>query len=130
MILVTGASGTVGSAVLREVLKSGKPVKAMYRSRDDAARAPAGTPAVIADFADTPSLLRALEGVDTIYLVCSPVRELVQLESNVLDACREAGVRHVVLSSALGAGDYAKSLRAARAPERMAFSRACWSRRP
>jgi uncharacterized protein YbjT (DUF2867 family) len=37
------------------------------------------------------------------------VRELVELESNMIDACREAGVKHVVLNSALGAGDFAKS---------------------
>jgi len=55
------------------------------------------------------SLGRALEGVDAVYLVCSPVRELVELEGNMVDACREAGVRHVVLNSALGAGDYPKS---------------------
>jgi uncharacterized protein YbjT (DUF2867 family) len=109
MILVTGASGSAGGAVLKEVAKTNKPFKAMYRSREDAARVPAGIPAVIADFADKPSLLRALEGVDTVYLVCSPVRELVELEGNMVDACREAGVRHVVLNSALGAGDYSKS---------------------
>ena len=81
----------------------------MYRSPGDAARATHDTGAVIADFADKPSLGRALEGVDAVYLVCSPVRELVELEGNMVDACREAGVRHVVLNSALGAGDYPKS---------------------
>ena len=109
MILITGASGNAGSAVLREVLKSGSGVRAMYRSKEEAAKVPQGATAVIADFADKPSLRRALEGVDTVYLVCSPVRELVELESNMIDACREAGVKHVVLSSALGAGDFAKS---------------------
>src|SRR5215472_14998224 len=109
MILVTGASGSAGGAVLNEVLKTNKPFKAMYRSREDAARVPAGIPAVVADFADKPSLRRALEGVDAVYLVCSPVRELIELESNMVDACRETGVRHVVLNSALGAGDYSKS---------------------
>ena len=64
---------------------------------------------MIADFADKPSLSRALEGVDTVYLVCSPVRELAELEGNMVDACQAAGVRHVVLNSALGAGDYRKS---------------------
>ena len=81
----------------------------MYRSPGDAARATHDTGAVIADFADKPSLGRALEGVDAVYLVCSPVRELVELEGNMVEACREAGVRHVVLNSALGAGDYPKS---------------------
>jgi uncharacterized protein YbjT (DUF2867 family) len=109
MILVTGASGNAGGTVLGEVLKTGKPVKAMYRSPDDAAKSPGNTQAVIADFGDRPSLARALKGVDTVYLVCSPVRELVELEGNMLDACREGGVRHVVLNSALGAEDYAKS---------------------
>jgi uncharacterized protein YbjT (DUF2867 family) len=109
MILVTGASGSAGGAVLKEVAKTNKPFRAMYRSREDAARVPGGVPAVIADFADKPSLRRALEGVDTVYLVCSPVRELVELEGNMVDACRETGARHVVLNSALGAGDYSKS---------------------
>jgi uncharacterized protein YbjT (DUF2867 family) len=81
----------------------------MYRSSDDAAKAPHNAGAVIADFADKASLVRALEDVDAVYLVCSPVRELVELEGNMLDACREAGVRRVVLNSALGAADYPKS---------------------
>ncbi|HTG26958.1 MAG TPA: SDR family oxidoreductase [Methylomirabilota bacterium] len=109
MILITGASGNAGGAVLREVLKSGSGVRAMYRSKEEAAKAAKGATAVIADFADKQSLRGALEGVDTVYLVCSPVRELVELESNMIDACREAGVKHVVLNSALGAGDFPKS---------------------
>ena len=109
MILITGASGNAGGAVLREVLKIGSGVRAMYRSKEDSAKVPQGAIAVIADFADQQSLSRALEGVDTVYLVCSPVRELVELESNMIDACRESGVKHIVLNSALGAGDFAKS---------------------
>src|SRR5215472_17085472 len=109
MILVTGASGSAGGAVLKEVAKTNKPFRAMYRLREDAARVPANVPTGIADFGDKPSLRRVLEGVDTVYLVCAPVRELVELEGNMLDTCRETGVRHVVLNSALGAGEYPKS---------------------
>jgi uncharacterized protein YbjT (DUF2867 family) len=109
MILVTGASGTVGRPVLEEVVKTGKPVKAMYRKAEDARSAPAGVATVIADFADKASLAKALQGIDTLYLVCSPIPQLVELESNVIDACKQAGVSYVVLNSALGAGDYPKS---------------------
>ena len=109
MILITGASGNVGGAILRELLKSGSEVRAMYRSKEEAAKTPQGANAVIADFADKQSLRRALDGVDTVYLVCSPVRELVELESNMIDACSEAGVKHVAQNSALGAGDFPKS---------------------
>ena len=109
MILVTGASGNVGGAVLRELLEAGVPVRGMCRSAEEAAKAPASANPVIADFADRASLDRALTGVDKVFLVCSPIPQLVELESNVLDACRERGIRQVVQNSALGAGVYNKS---------------------
>jgi len=40
MILITGATGTVGRAVLDEVRRTKSPAKAMYRSADDAKNAP------------------------------------------------------------------------------------------
>jgi uncharacterized protein YbjT (DUF2867 family) len=109
MILITGASGTVGRAVLAEVTRSGRAHRAMYRSKEDAAKAPSGTETVIADFADRASLAQAFRGIDGVYLVCSPIRELVALESNAIEACEASGVQRVVLNSALGAGDYDKS---------------------
>ena len=109
MILITGASGTVGRMVLAEVARGGERVRAMYRSKEEAAKAPAGTEAVIADFSKKASLLAALRGVESVYLVCSPIPELVQLEGNAIEASEEAGVRRIVLNSALGAGDYGKS---------------------
>lgn len=109
MYLITGASGTVGNAVLKEVAKSGAKHRAMYRSTAEAAKAPTGTPTVIADFAKKETLPSALRDVTSIYLVCSPIPDLVALESNMIDACAAAGVNHVVLNSALGAGDYPKS---------------------
>jgi uncharacterized protein YbjT (DUF2867 family) len=109
MILITGASGTVGKAVLAEVARSGAKHRAMYRSKEEAAKAPAGTETVIADFSDKASLAPALRGVESVYLVCSPIPDLVQLERNVIEACASAGVSRIVLNSALGAGDYTKS---------------------
>jgi uncharacterized protein YbjT (DUF2867 family) len=109
MILITGASGTVGKAVLKAVARSGAKHRAMYRSKEEAAKAPAGTETVIADFSNKASLAQALHGVERVYLVCSPIPQLVELEGNVIDASQAAGVRHVVQNSALGAGDWPKS---------------------
>jgi uncharacterized protein YbjT (DUF2867 family) len=109
MILITGASGTVGKAVLREVAKAGATHRAMYRSKEEAAKALPGTQTVIADFSDRPSLALALRGVESVYLVCSPIPQLVELESNVIDASQAAGVKRIVLNSALGAADFPKS---------------------
>src|SRR6516225_319909 len=109
MILVTGASGNVGGEVLQELLRSGAAVRSMYRSNEDVAKAPAGANPAIADFADRASLDRALEGVDRVYRVCSPIPQLVELESNMVDACRNHGIRHLVLNSALGADTFDRS---------------------
>jgi uncharacterized protein YbjT (DUF2867 family) len=109
MILITGASGSVGKAVLQEASRKEPKVRAMYRSKEEGAKAPSRCEAVLADYSDKQSLRNALHGVTSVYLVCSPIPQLAELESNMVDACKESGVKHVVLNSALGAGDYAKS---------------------
>ena len=109
MILITGSSGSVGKAVLQEAIRKESKVRGMYRSREEAAKAPSGWEAVLADYADKQSLREALDGVNSVYVVCSPIPQLVELESNMVDACKESGVKHVVLNSAMGAGDYPKS---------------------
>ena len=109
MYLVTGASGTMGKAVLVEIARSGSEHRAMYRSYTKAAEAPAGTPTVIADFSKKDTLPPALEGIHSVYLVCSPIPQLIELEWNMIDACVTAGVGHIVLSSAMGAREWRKS---------------------
>ncbi|HVH70111.1 MAG TPA: SDR family oxidoreductase [Candidatus Dormibacteraeota bacterium] len=113
MILITGASGHMGKAVLNEVVQlaaqTGEEYRAMYRSVAQAAKAPVETPTVIADFAKKDTLPTALHNVTSVYLVCSPVPQLIELEWNMIDACVAAGVSHIVLHSALGAREYRKS---------------------
>ena len=106
MILVTGASGNAGKEVLKSIVASGQPAKALFRSTQDAGNVPAGVPAVIADFGDAGALNRALEGINKVYLVCAPVPQLVELESKAIDACKGAGVEYIVLNSALGAATF------------------------
>src|SRR5713101_6509987 len=109
MILITGASGSVGKAVLQEASRKQSKFRAMFRSKQEAAKAPAGCETVLGDYSDKQSLRNALEGVTSIYVVCSPIPQLVELEGTVLGVCKESGVEHVVLNSALGAGDFPKS---------------------
>lgn len=109
MILVTGASGNAGGAVINELLKTATPFRGMYRSQQDAAKAPPGVATVVADFSSMESMNRALTGIESVYLVCSPIPALVELESSVIDACRGSGVKHLMLNSALGAADYPQS---------------------
>ncbi|MFF5981226.1 NAD(P)H-binding protein [Streptomyces olindensis] len=96
MILVTGATGNIGSALLRELHEAGAaPVRALTR---DAGRAafPEGIEAVEGDLAQADSLKAALEGVRSLFLLSG-----MGAEAEVLAAARQAGVEHVVLVSSI-----------------------------
>ena len=109
MILITGASGNAGGAVLSAAINLKLPVRAMYRSKDDAKNVLKAVETVFADFADKASLQDALQGIKSVYLVCGPIPQLVELEGNMITACKAAGVKHILLNSALGAGKFNKS---------------------
>ncbi|MGK5442209.1 SDR family oxidoreductase [Micromonospora sp. URMC 105] len=68
MILVTGATGTVGREVVSVLRARGEPVRAVTRD-PTAARLPADVEAVRADLADPPSLAPHLADVDAVFLV-------------------------------------------------------------
>jgi uncharacterized protein YbjT (DUF2867 family) len=73
-ILVTGATGNVGSRVARELSQRGARVRAFVR---DPARATAilgdDIELAIGDLADPDSLRRALAGADRLFLACANV---------------------------------------------------------
>ncbi|MEV0573299.1 NAD(P)H-binding protein [Streptomyces sp. NPDC050392] len=96
MILVTGATGNIGSALVRELRTLGAgPLRALTR---DTARAafPEGVEAVEGDLADANSLKAALEGVRSLFLVSR-----VGADAGIIEAARRAGVEHVVLVSSI-----------------------------
>ena len=68
MILVTGATGTVGRQVVAQLRERGMPVRAVTRNPGSAGL-PAGVEVVRADLADPASLEPHLAGVDAVFLV-------------------------------------------------------------
>ncbi|WP_163512656.1 NAD(P)H-binding protein [Fodinicola acaciae] len=92
MILVTGASGTIGSEVLRQLRAAGQPVRAMSRRL-------AGDDVVRADFTDAESLRKAVDGVDAIFLATAPGGAVAEHDRAMIEA---AGARKVVKLSAVG----------------------------
>ncbi|WP_405764044.1 NAD(P)H-binding protein [Streptomyces sp. NBC_00080] len=107
MILVTGATGTVGGEVVRR-LPAGVRVRIMARDPGRVTGAPAGAQTVAGDHEDPGSLARALAGVGTAFLVTTRVGG--GDDAAFVAAARRAGVRRVVKLSAAavldpGAGD-------------------------
>jgi uncharacterized protein YbjT (DUF2867 family) len=99
MILVTGAAGTVGSEVVRQLKEAGIAFRAGYSSEAKKN----GSEAVVANFADPQSLRNALQGVDKVFLVSGGAPNQTELELNVVNAAKEAGVKHFVKLSVWGA---------------------------
>ncbi|MEU3891608.1 NAD(P)H-binding protein [Streptomyces sp. NPDC029041] len=97
MILVTGATGTIGGHVVRLLIERGVPFRAMSRRER-----PGG---VRADFDDPASLARAVVGVDTVFLVTVPPVPTADHDIALLAAARAAGVRKIVKLSAIGSGE-------------------------
>jgi uncharacterized protein YbjT (DUF2867 family) len=102
MILITGAGGNVGRAVVKQALAVGLTIRATFHSPAVAAQAPAGLEGVIMDYAKPETIRPALQGVEKIFLVGPPVRELPALEANFVKEVLASGPKHVVKLSALG----------------------------
>lgn len=99
MILVTGASGTVGSEIVKALGGGVGRVRAGYRTRPQ--NIPAGVESVALDY-DRPETIRpALEGVDTLFLLSNTVDP----ERKVVDEAKRAGVKRVVKLSVLRAAE-------------------------
>jgi len=97
MILVTGATGMFGGGVTDQLVQRGVPVRAMTSNpgRAKQLRRP-GVDPVVADMDLPETLVDAMVGVDTIFLV-SPMDDRVSVrEGNVLEAAQRVGVRRIV----------------------------------
>lgn len=103
-VLVTGATGNVGSHVVRELQERGASVRAFVRDAGKATKMLGdGVEIVSGDFSDAAAVRRAVEGVEGVFLACSNDPRQVEYENGVIDAAQEAGVRRIVKLSALGA---------------------------
>jgi uncharacterized protein YbjT (DUF2867 family) len=104
MILVLGATGTVGSALVRELATRDAPFRVMLRSLGKRTLPP-GTQIVTGDLADPDSLPPAFHGIERLFVLTPPVDTMVALQTAALHAARAAGVRQVVKLSAVGAAE-------------------------
>lgn len=103
MILVTGATGNVGSQVVRELIARGGPVRAFVRDEPKARNLFDGVDLVLGDFEDRASIAQALDDVEAVFLASADGPSKVSHETAVIDAAAAAGVRFLVKCSTMHA---------------------------
>ena len=94
-ILITGATGTIGTQTLKALEREGATALCGVRT-------PRGEHDVKLDLEDTASLDAALKGVTQLLLITPFVEHFEPLAERALDAAKRAGVSHVVRLSAAG----------------------------
>jgi NADH dehydrogenase len=118
MLLLTGASGTVGTALLRRLIAQGMPVRCLVRDPKELGADRVRVQIALGDLADPPSFRNAMRGVDTvIHLAGSPrdqadgsIEELNGIATwRMVGAAERAGVERFVYLSAMGAATFSRT---------------------
>lgn len=104
-ILVTGATGSVGSALAKQLGDHNIPFRALVRNLDQAKTLKQlnGAELVVGDFKDEQSIVMALKGIEKVFLVTNSSEEAEDLQCNFVDSARKNGVKHLVKLSQFAA---------------------------
>ena len=116
-ILVTGATGFVGPAIVRRLVDDGHTVRVLEHTAGSSATLPSQD-AVQGSMTDAPSLREAVDGQDAVVHLVAIITGkpeqfrsvMEQGTSDLLAATREAGVKRFLLMSALGTTEETKDL--------------------
>jgi NADH dehydrogenase len=115
MLLLTGATGLVGSALLRRLLAEGTPVRCLVRDPRRLGTQRVRVQIALGDLTDPPSFRNALRGVHTVVHLAASIRDqprgsIEELNGiatwRMVEAAQRAGVQRFVFFSVLGASTH------------------------
>jgi len=102
-ILVTGATGQLGSAVIENLLESTDAgnIHALVRNPEKAAAIEEkGVTVLIGDYNDYGSLVTSFKGIEVLYMISNnDIPNRITQQDNVVRAAADAGVAHIVYTS-------------------------------
>lgn len=101
-ILITGATGNLGRAVVASLSAKGFKIKATARTLAKAAF-PAGVETIRFDYQEPATFAPAMIGAEGLFLLAPPLDSDAPAKLNpLIDRAKAVGVRHIVFISALG----------------------------
>jgi uncharacterized protein YbjT (DUF2867 family) len=98
-ILVTGGTGNVGGAVVKELLKRGAEVRVLARKQPEEAKLAAGAEIAIGDLLDPVSVEQAMQGVDKLFLLNAVVTDELTQALIAYGIAKRLGLKHVTYLS-------------------------------
>ncbi|QDD66314.1 NmrA/HSCARG family protein [Herbaspirillum seropedicae] len=104
-ILITGASGTIGSLILQRLASADVELKALVRTPGKAVL-PAGVTEVVGDMSSPQTMRSALSSVRTLFLLNAVTPDEVTQALMTLNLAREAGIERIVYLSVIHADRY------------------------
>ncbi|SEW36482.1 SDR family oxidoreductase [Chitinophaga arvensicola] len=105
-ILITGATGHIGTTLAKQLSAQGVPFRALVRNADNNTQTIAALPGaeiVTGDFNDAGSLANALLGIEKAFLLTNSSEQAEQLQINFVEAAIRSGLPHIVKLSQLHA---------------------------
>lgn len=103
-ILITGATGSVGTELAKTLAARGIPFRALVRSFENAATlAYLGAELAIGDLSHPQSIRNAMQGIERAFLLTNSSEQAEQLQINFVNAATETGVQHIVKLSQFAA---------------------------
>jgi uncharacterized protein YbjT (DUF2867 family) len=106
MILVTGATGTVGSEVVKQLVAAGERPRAFVRDSAKGQRLGPQVEQVVGDLDRPETIVAALADVDRLFLVTTQSTRQPEWERGMIEAATSAGVRRLVKLSVFNADDH------------------------
>lgn len=103
-IVVTGATGNIGGSVVKGLIEKGfVPVVIVREQVANPSWDQAGVHQIAVDMQDRAALREAFNGAEKVFSMTPLVENIIELANNITAAAKQAGVKHIVRSSALGA---------------------------
>ena len=112
MLLLTGATGTIGRAVLRRLIAGGTPVRCLVRDPKGLGPDRVRVQIALGDLAEPASFRNALRGVDTVVHLAAAIRDQPKASIEELNAmatlrlvraAERSGAKRFIFMSAMGA---------------------------
>jgi uncharacterized protein YbjT (DUF2867 family) len=104
-ILVTGATGTVGGEVVKQLSSTGQKVRASVRSttRVTSNDKLKDVELVEMDYNKPETLVTAFKGADKLFLLTPASPKAAELAANLVKEAKKNGIKHIVKQSVMGA---------------------------